>query len=539
MTAEHRYPRAVVLLAAVHFAAWLSIVLLKPMAFLLDDAYYSLTVAANIAAGRGITYGGFPTNGFQPLYSFLMTPVFAVVDNRMTALRIALFFGALCSTAALFVLYSLARKITDATSATLAVMLAALSQNLLAHSASGLETPLHALLFLVVVKRYLDVRSGIATKPGVSLGLLLGLLALARFDACFVWIAIALDRFWIHRHQPKKAFIENLVLFIPATVLVLPWFVWCQITFGTVMQSSGAFHHWRGMAQQHVDYALPGFAIFAAVKLISLAIKLPLEPLFGYEQLVRGPARLFLGAEKLHRNFLLQLWEQKPVIAVALVVFGLAVFAALLLFGRGGLSRMRSSAGLLWLWPALFGAALYYPLIQINYSMRHFYAFSVLLSIPVAAFLAGLLRLPNEPAHITDKRKLALLVVLAVLLFRCGPLDPKHPASNPYGFARITEIRAHTPVGARIGYSDSGFYGYFLTKRTVVNLDGILNFDAQEAMKHNQLADYLRQARVDYVLALDNFHNEWKTQFEQALPVLVPPSGDDPDYLYKVKSAGE
>ena len=44
-----------------------------------DDGYYSLTVARNIAAGKGITIDGTtPTNGFQPLFTFLCVPLFIV-----------------------------------------------------------------------------------------------------------------------------------------------------------------------------------------------------------------------------------------------------------------------------------------------------------------------------------------------------------------------------------------------------------------------------------------------------------------------------
>ncbi|MEK7250053.1 MAG: hypothetical protein AAB209_06475, partial [Bacteroidota bacterium] len=39
-----------------------------------DDAYLSLTIARNIAKGLGPLYGFEYTNGFQPLYVFLMVP---------------------------------------------------------------------------------------------------------------------------------------------------------------------------------------------------------------------------------------------------------------------------------------------------------------------------------------------------------------------------------------------------------------------------------------------------------------------------------
>jgi len=49
---------------------------------LVDDAFYSLTVARHIAQGHGLSFDGLhPTNGFQPLYVFLTVPVFWLFPN--------------------------------------------------------------------------------------------------------------------------------------------------------------------------------------------------------------------------------------------------------------------------------------------------------------------------------------------------------------------------------------------------------------------------------------------------------------------------
>jgi hypothetical protein len=82
--------RAGRLLLAALLAANLAIrlaVVVRPLEFLddlaiPDDAYLSLTLARNIARGHGPLYGLAPTNGFQPLYVFLMAPVFARCGPR-------------------------------------------------------------------------------------------------------------------------------------------------------------------------------------------------------------------------------------------------------------------------------------------------------------------------------------------------------------------------------------------------------------------------------------------------------------------------
>ena len=55
----------------------------ETLAFLLyDDAYYYFGVARNLAGGHGSTFDGInPTNGYHPLWCWILVPVFALVDD--------------------------------------------------------------------------------------------------------------------------------------------------------------------------------------------------------------------------------------------------------------------------------------------------------------------------------------------------------------------------------------------------------------------------------------------------------------------------
>ncbi len=66
-----------------------SVVALRPIEYLdglviPDDAYLSLTTARNIARGLGPLYSLEHTNGFQPLYVFLMVPRFRLLVGAYT-----------------------------------------------------------------------------------------------------------------------------------------------------------------------------------------------------------------------------------------------------------------------------------------------------------------------------------------------------------------------------------------------------------------------------------------------------------------------
>ena len=207
----------------------------------------------------------------------------------------------------------------------------------------------------------------------------------------------------------------------------------------------------------------------------------------------------------------------------------------LVVYGREGLKRMKATAPLSWMLWALAGAGLYYSLYLLNYSMRHFYAYSLVLAVPVAVFIAGLLRIDPKGPVLNTRRNSVLFALLVIAIFRCGPVNPLLPSENEEGFRNIEEIRAVVPKGSSIGYTDCGFYGFFLHDYVVVNMDGILNFEAQRAMEENRMSRYLVENKVEYVLALDNLHSEFARQFEtDILSVLEKVEGSD--FIYRVRA---
>jgi hypothetical protein len=98
---------------------------------------------------------------------------------------------------------------------------------------------------------------------------------------------------------------------------------------------------------------------------------------------------------------------------------------------------------------------------------------------------------------------------------------------------RIAVIERVTEPGARIGYTDCGVYGYYVRGRTIVNLDGILNFEALREMQSGDIGAYLVRQHIDYVLYLQNFQAEFATQWQAFIAsrvTLVPPT----DWIYRV-----
>src|SRR3989304_9952030 len=86
-----------------------------------DDGFLYFQVARNLAAGHGFTFDGInPTNGFHPLWLFLITPIFAFAQmNLLLPLRLLLVLSALLSAACAILIYRILKKFTSDWVATL------------------------------------------------------------------------------------------------------------------------------------------------------------------------------------------------------------------------------------------------------------------------------------------------------------------------------------------------------------------------------------------------------------------------------------
>ena len=73
---------------------------------LVDDGYYYLEIARNIAGGNGFTFDGLnPTNGFHPLWQIMLVPIFLMTESRALAAQAVTMLQTLLFAASGFMLY--------------------------------------------------------------------------------------------------------------------------------------------------------------------------------------------------------------------------------------------------------------------------------------------------------------------------------------------------------------------------------------------------------------------------------------------------
>ncbi len=116
--------------------------------FLYDDSFYAFKIAQNLAGGLGASFDGIhPTNGFQPLYVFMLVPFYWLYPSDLISpIYAALALSALFTALTTALLFKIVSRYTSAKIALLAAGIWAFSPVVTKQAANGLETSL-ALFF--------------------------------------------------------------------------------------------------------------------------------------------------------------------------------------------------------------------------------------------------------------------------------------------------------------------------------------------------------------------------------------------------------
>lgn len=484
----------------------LPISVLLRQSILIDDTFYALAAARHIAAGQGSTVDGLhPTNGYQPLWVWILAGVTAA--GRLGpdgTVRVALILCAVATGAAGIVAARLVRDLGRSGSAVAwASFLWLVNPYLLKRYFNCLETALAALLLLICVREAVRVQAAGAAGGGpvtseVRLGLLAGLGALARLDLGVLAPLLALRR--------------RLVAASVAAAILLPWLLWSWVRFGSWVPLSGEatrvwYAAWKGLPVGETSGWDAGNASLALAWLFGLG-----WPAAALERL--GAPRALAGA---------------LVPAVLAALLGLAAIGGGL---RGRLRSWWTSVRPTAPWTigvALFLWAAYAFAFPAPWHLnRYFLPMHALWVVWLALFLeraifhrsgeqgvpaagapgAGGAAAAGEAAAAGaaeggagSARARAWLgwgaggaVWLAGLVPYVADTTGGLTPDLQLGVARW--VRERVPAEARVGMAQSGVVGYY-AGRPIVNLDGKVNPEAMRALRDGRMGDYLARERVE------------------------------------------
>ncbi len=473
---------------------------------LVDDSFYSLNIARNIAQGNGLTCDGVhKTNGFQPLYVFLVAPIYYLLEgDKVLPVHIALSLISVISAFTMVLIYKLVTLVSNEKAAWFAVFLWSISPDVIEFELNGLETGLYIFLLSFSIYYYLlRVRDAepTAVKNHAVLGLLVGLTILARIDASFFLSALMLDMLILRRACLTKH-IKGLAAFLLVCGLVIsPWFLHNLISFGSLMPTSGKavrFLSTFPIFSENYDYGSPMSLIPASYygdNIMMSFVKLCRTPFIytvfwiglffgggfgGYTLMaafVSGIGYLMVR----YKDDVRQYWQTSRIGSLNFtLIFSLFILLSYIfyVFGRHYYVRY------------------YFPIIFI----------SILYSGLIYDFLVN--RLAATKLNPRWVHTIVLAVMVATFGYRLSNryFYHMHPTGGRY-YKIVRWINQNIEQDKVIGSFSSGTIGYF-AKPQVINLDGVVNKDAFLALKEKKMLDYIQAGKIDYVIDVTPQINE-------------------------------
>lgn len=530
-----------------------------------DDTYLCLSIARSIAEGNGPSYSGEFTNGFQPMYVYMMAPVFMLFpEDDFIPLRIALVMLALFDTLALLLLLQLVLAVTRSPLVT-GIIAAAWIINPpgITTAINGMETAVASfmlLLMLTIYHRFTAEGRPLTVRRSFLLGAVFGLGVFARIDSVMLAGALTMMLIWERRSEPAAAFRMVLLMLAGATVTYGPWFLYSWMSSGDLFPVSGKAI--RFMELDRAENVLIGStwyihtassalsAIFrnnAAILIIISVLLFPAAALYSrtWKELGRHGSLMtvmFLTAGTLytlHNAVILNSFAEFRTIqplTVTTMILGAAVFLPLFKYGSDLFDSLRRHA-MLFIPLSLVAAGLFvgyvYFIFGVWFFPRYLYPVNIVLLLFAAVIIDTILR--NIPS-VWLRRSVLVIIVLIIGGVNIGAnklyelYTPTPGASN--GYMRIgLWAKEQFPEGTVIGSCQSGALGYFARQCRVVNLDGVVNKRCYEALKEKRIPEFLQTEKVEYVIGWPLNMSFLSRQSDSPLMGHLSPAKDVPEIV--------
>jgi hypothetical protein len=489
-----------VVLSAVALRLWAA---WQPVALLIektlpDDAFYYFMLAHHTVQSGSVSIDGLnATNGFHPLWYLVLLPIFGPA-NALTdapihwALTVASLFDGVAVWGVAQIGARLARgelrspekheqeadnsgsltRFSHAPSArgerygVLAGLLYAANPTVVLQTVNGLETALGiACLTLFWLQSVRCLERDCTTRQWIALGALGGLMFLARSDSAF-FLALTLFSLGLYWGWPAGLKRSALIALIAALV-ALPWFLWSYTATGQWLQESGS--------------AVP-YAIRARF------------------ELAHGADAVAWTTESLRQLASAQFWLRGDPVAMPLLP-GVVVWLVVVGLTLGAyIRRSQPRESLHVIAPLLVAGGL---LILIHAGLRWYPRPWYFTPLAAAFAVSGAL----FAASYRLRRSLAL-GALAGWLAYCAITGYAFWQVGLYPWQREMRLgaqwlREHTPANERAASFNAGIYAFY-SRRTVLNLDGVVNSAAYRAVRDRAMVAYLAQNSVAWVMDYDH-----------------------------------
>jgi uncharacterized membrane protein YobD (UPF0266 family) len=482
---RHGLSIGILLLATATVLSLIVVAFRMSSSLMLDDGYYYMQIAWNISQGNGCTFDGInQTNGFHPLWQFMLVPLFWTGIGKQGALLAAVGLQTVLFISSGWILYALLYRSAGRSLALTAACTWILNPWLWNKAAvSGMETGLLVTCFGVSCWVFMEVLAD--RKSPWILGISLTFLAAARIDSLPFSLAIVFVLFF--RKVGRKA----LSAVAPLLVYLALYLIINIALFGYPLPVSGyiksAFGH--GLFEKFISSGDPEFFAHAWHNIAEFATLGGLLPLITVTLV---PVVLAACG-----------WVLKDD---RRAVFSISLFYAVGFFG-------------------------YYAFMYSSLISLYTYYFIPLLYLAVICTFLCVGEIENPWIHVLAVF-IALLTTAAFsvvyLSSRLTLADFTQSSETNPKYVAIGVINHELPSNALIGCWDAGEIGYRANK-PVVNLDGLVNnYEYQEFLRTDGLASYLNRVGITYLINSDEERRRiieetlhWELLYETSK--MVPP----------------
>jgi len=427
------------------------------LSLLSDDAFYYFRIAQNINDGAGCTFDGIATtNGFHPLWMLCVVAVFGVAgQGLLTPVLAIIVLNLLICAAALILVYRLVDRFVAPGYGAVAAA-ACLLPNVLTAMTNGLETGLEITLIFILLgfvyrRRALDASASLANT--FLLGVLLGVVALCRLDAVFLFLgalAMTAASVALRRTSPKAGIVRFALLGAGFSLMVVPYFAWNFVEFGHLTPISGAVKStFPSISASALD--MSGDKTFGAV-----AITL----------LVGVLGALFVTGPPEERNWETLLGSPLALLALACTMHFLNTVLFL-------------AWGVYWWHYALYGVALALAAAKLAHRVTSRRAWLGRLTMIVVSVVFVALGAATQARYLSIK------------------------GDQHGGWLEGAEwARDNTPPETVFAINDAGLFAYF-SRRPTINLDGKANgYEYLRYLRADRVEDYLTEHHTAFVARL-------------------------------------
>jgi hypothetical protein len=453
--------------------------------YLQDDAFYYYKVASNIFSLHRITYDGEQlSNGFHPLWlaliSFFYTPTNDGVDF-VYRVQWIMFFCALLTVVALY--FTLTRLRAGWFCSVIVTAVFCVHSTFVDMQMNGLETSLNTLMLLLLFNAFLTIflNPQVPINRYIYFGVVTAAAFLVRTDNGIALLLLFLALAWISRRMAMQCWSRLLVGGLVALFLVLPWLIWNQVNFGSLVQGSGKVEtiYW-GEPNFNLQHILYNFLIMPSKIYQNMQIFSSIFISTSISRVLLGI--LFIGCW-ISTMFFLLLQRRSALSACATAVFCIAVFSVFC----------------------------YHAAFRSFVRMWYFMPVGLVALLSIAGAVIWC-RNCCKTQWAENAANVLLAVWLGSVVWLYSPEKLPGATNNLSSHLVVANwVNTNTQPDAVIGSMNSGVLGY-LVHRKVINLDGVMDSRSMRAHWDKRRAEYIHERGIDYLVdndgALALFCNE-------------------------------